>query len=92
MQSHGLSMTPVSIKQQKVLMPKVKGNSQSIQRQNWLTLSKHWCKVETDDTTKHEDLNLVFATHGKEEEIYPFTIIDIAEAQKNDRNLKICNS
>jgi len=57
------------------LMMKVKGNSQSVQRQNWLTLSKHWSKVETDDTTKYEDLNLVFATHGEEDEIYPLTII-----------------
>jgi len=71
------------------LMTKVKGNSRSVQRQNWLTLSKHWCKVDTDDTTKHEDLNLVFATHGEEDEIYPLTIIEIAEAQKKDRNLKI---
>ncbi len=58
-------------------------------RQNWLTLSKQWCKVDTDDTTKHEDLNLVFATHGEEDEIYPLTIIEIAEAQKKDRNIKI---
>ncbi len=71
------------------LMTKVKGNSRSVQRQNWLTLSKHWCNVETDDTTKHEDLNLVFATHGEEEKNYPLTIIEIAEAQKKDRNLKI---
>ncbi len=28
-------------------MTKVKGNSRSVQRQNWLTLSKHWCEVET---------------------------------------------
>jgi len=55
------------------LMTKVKGNSRSVQRQNWLTLSKHWCKVETDDTTKHEDFNLMFATHGEEDEIYPLT-------------------
>jgi hypothetical protein len=70
-------------------MTKVKGNSRSIQRQNWLTLSKHWCKVETDDTTKHEDFNLVFATHGEEDKIYPLTTIEIAEAQKKDRNLKV---
>ncbi len=70
-------------------MTKVKGNSQSVQRQNWLTLSKHWCNGETDDTTKYEDLNLVFATHREEDEIYPLTIIEIAEAQKKDRNLKI---
>jgi len=54
-----------------------------------VTLSKHWCKVETDDTTKHEDLSLVFATHGEEDEIYPLTIIEIGEAQKKDKNLKI---
>ena len=39
---------------------------------------------------KHEDqMNLVFANHGKEEEIYPLTTIEIAEAQKKDRNIKI---
>jgi hypothetical protein len=31
----------------------------------------------------------VFATHGEEDEIYPLTIIEIAEAQKRDQNLKI---
>jgi hypothetical protein len=33
------------------LMIKVKGNSRSVQRQNWLAVSKHWCNVETDDMT-----------------------------------------
>ncbi len=70
-------------------MTKVKGNSRSVQRQNWLTFSKHWCNVETDDNRKHADLNLVFATHGEEDEIYPLTIIEIAEAQKKVQNLKI---
>ena len=63
-------------------MTKVKGNSRSVQRQNWLAVSKHWRNVETDNTTKHEDLNLVFATHGEEDEIYPLMIIEIAEAQR----------
>ncbi len=71
------------------LMTKVKGNSRSIQRQNWMAVSKHWCELETDDTTKHKDWNLVFANHGEEDEIYPLTIIEIAEAQKKDQNLKI---
>ena len=31
----------------------------------------------------------MFATHGEEDEIYPLTIIEIAKAQKKDRNLKI---
>ena len=64
-------------------------NSQSVQKQKWMTVSKHWCKVETDDTTKHEDLNLVFATHREEDEIYPLTIIEIAEAQKKDHISKM---
>jgi hypothetical protein len=71
------------------LMTKVKGNSRSVQRQNWLAVSKHWYNVETDNTTKHEDLNLMFAAHGEEDKIYPLTIIEIAKAQKKDRNLKI---
>jgi hypothetical protein len=71
------------------LMTKVKGNSRSVQRQTWLAVSKHWCNVETDDTTRHEDLNLMFANHRKEDEIYPFTTIQIAEAKNRDRNLKI---
>jgi hypothetical protein len=70
-------------------MTKFKGNSRSVQRQNWLAVSKHWCNVEIDNTTKHEDLNLEFANHGEEDEIYPLTTIEIAEAQKRDQNLKI---
>ncbi len=42
-----------------------------------------------DDTTEHEDkMNLVFTNHGQEEDIYPFTTIEIAEAQKKDQQLK----
>ncbi len=70
---------------------KVTGNLRSVQRQIWLAVSKHWCKLETDNTTKHEDWNLVFANHGEENTIYPLTVIEIAEAQEKDRNLKIYN-
>jgi hypothetical protein len=52
-------------------MTKVK-SSKCSQRQNWIAVSKHWCNLEID-TNKHEDLNLVFANHGEEDEIYPFT-------------------
>jgi hypothetical protein len=31
----------------------------------------------------------MIATHGEEDKIYPLTIIEIAEAQKKDQNLKI---
>ncbi len=54
------------------------------QRQNWMAVSKHWCNLDID-TNKHEDLNLVFANHGEEEELYPFTTIEIAEAQHKDQ-------
>jgi hypothetical protein len=71
------------------LMTTVKGNSRSVQRQNWFAVSKHWCRLETDGATKHKDWNLVFANHKEEDKIYPLTIIEIAEAQKKDQNLKI---
>jgi hypothetical protein len=68
-------------------LTKVK-NSKSSQRQNWMAVSKHWCNLEID-TNKHEDLNLVFANHGEEKEIYPLTTIEIAEAQCKDQELKV---
>jgi hypothetical protein len=42
-----------------------------------MAVSKHLCKLEVD-TNKNEDLNLVFANHRKEDEIYPLTTIKIA--------------
>jgi hypothetical protein len=59
-------------------MKKVKGSSKCSQRQNCMAVSKHWCELELD-TNKHDDLNLVFANHSKEDEIYPLTTIEIAE-------------
>jgi hypothetical protein len=59
-------------------MMKVK-SAKCSQRQNWRAVSKHWCKLEVD-TNKHEDLNLVFANHGEEDEIYHLTTIEVAEA------------
>jgi hypothetical protein len=44
-----------------------------------MTVSKHWCNLEIDNN-KLEDLNLAFANHGEEDEIYPLTTIEIAEA------------
>ncbi len=66
------------------LMTKVNENSRSVLRQNWMAVSKLWCELEIDDTAKHEDWNRVFANHGEEDEMYPLTIIEIAEAQKKD--------
>jgi hypothetical protein len=57
-------------------MTKVKKrSSKRSQRQNWMTVSKHWCNLEID-TNKHEDLNFAFANHREEDEIYPLTTID----------------
>jgi hypothetical protein len=53
-----------------------------------MTVSKHWCNLEID-TNKHEDLNFVFAHHKEEDEIYPLTTIEIAEAQRKDGELKV---
>ncbi len=41
------------------------------------------------NTDKHDDWNLVFAHHEEEDKIYPLTIIDIAEAQCKDQELKV---
>jgi hypothetical protein len=65
-------------------------NSKSVQKQNWMTVSKHWCNLDMDDTAEHEDhMNLIIANHGEEEDIYPLTTIEIAKAQQKDLQLKI---
>ncbi len=53
-----------------------------------MTVSKHWCNLEID-TNKLKDLNFAFANHGEENEIYPLTTIEIAEAQCIDQELKV---
>jgi hypothetical protein len=71
-------------------MTKVKKKSSKCsQRQSWMTVSKHWCNLEID-TNKPKDLNFAFAIHGEEDEIYPLTTIEIAEAQRKDQELKAC--
>jgi hypothetical protein len=69
-------------------MTKVKKRSSKCsQRQSWMTISKHWCNLEID-TNKPKDLNFVFANQGEQDEIYPLTTIEIAEAQRKDQELK----
>jgi hypothetical protein len=65
-----------------------KGSLKCSQRQSWMTVPKHWCNLEID-TNKHKDLYFGFANHGEEDEIYPLTTIEIAEAQCKDQELKI---
>jgi hypothetical protein len=52
-----------------------------------MTVSKHGCNLEID-TNKPEDLKFVFNNHREEDEIYPLTTIEIAEAQRKDQELK----
>ncbi len=74
-------------------MTKVRNKSH--QRQCWMTVSKQWCELDLDSeyldsyTDKHEDWNLVFAHHKEEDEIYPLTLTEIAEAQRKDQDLKV---
>jgi hypothetical protein len=65
------------------MMKVKKRSSKRSQRQSWMTVSKHRCNLEID-TNKTKDLNFAFANHGEEDEIYPFTTIDIAELQRKD--------
>ncbi len=64
-----------------------KRSSKRSQRQSWMTVSKHLCNLEID-TNNPKDLNFAFANQEEEDEIYPLTTIEIAEAQHKDRELK----
>jgi hypothetical protein len=70
-----------------------KVRSRSRQRQSWAMVLKNWCELDIDSdnldsyTDKHDDWNLVFA-HHKEEELYPLTLPEIADAQRKDQELK----
>jgi hypothetical protein len=69
-------------------------NKKNRQRQCWMTVSKNWCKLDIDSdnldsyTDKHDDWNLVFAHHEEEDEIYPLTLTEIADAPRKDQELK----
>ncbi len=69
---------------------------QSHQRQNWMRVSKNWGELDIDSdnldscTNKHDDWNLMFAHHEEEDEIYPLTLIEIADAQRKDQELTVC--
>jgi hypothetical protein len=52
-----------------------------------MTVLKNWYKLDIDSdnldsyTDKHDDWNLMFAHHKEEDEIYPLTLTEIADAQ-----------
>ncbi len=61
-----------------------------------MTVSKNWCKLGIDSdnldsyTDRHDDWNLLFAHHKEEDKKYPFTLTEIADAQRTDQELKVC--
>jgi hypothetical protein len=71
-----------------------KVRSRSCQRQYWVTVLNNWCELDIDldnldsYTNKHDNWNLVFAHHKEEEEVYPLTLTEIADAQRKDQELK----
>ncbi len=60
-----------------------------------MTVSKNWCELDIDRdkldlyTDKHDDWNLVFAYHKEDNEIYPLTLTEIAEAQRRYQELTV---
>ena len=59
-----------------------------------MILAKRWCAVAGTHTTKTNsinstmDLNNVFANFSDKEEIYPLTVMEIAEEQTKDKGLQ----
>ncbi len=71
MQSHSLGMTPVSIEQLRAtLRQKSTRTQKAVRDKTGLQFQIQWCKLKVV-TNKHEDFNLVFTNHGKEDGIYP---------------------
>ncbi len=60
-----------------------------------MAVLKNWCELDIDSdnldsyTNKHDDWNLVIAHHEEEDEVYPLTLIEIADAQRKDQELKV---
>jgi hypothetical protein len=89
MQSHGLGMTPVSIKHLRAtLQQKSIKTQRAVSNKTGRQSQIQWCKLKVV-TNKHEDFNLVFANHGKEDGIYPtrteIPSKEIAKAQNKDQ-------
>ncbi len=83
-QSHGLSMTPVSIKQLRAALRQESIRSKSSQRQNWMAVQNKMVQTIVV-TSKHEDWNLMFTNHRKEDGIYPLN--EIAKHKTKIRDL-----
>ena len=63
-------MTPVSIRQLSYFTTKVNKKSKAVRDKTGGQSQIQWCKLKVV-TSKHEDFNLMFTNHGKEDGIYP---------------------
>ena len=77
---------------------KVKKNPKSSQRQNWTAVSNTMVQTKSRHQ-RHEDCNLVFTNHGKEDGIHPLRTKntlskEIAKAQNKDQRsiVKTCKN
>ncbi len=70
-QSHGLGMTPVLIEQLRAtLRQKSTRTQKAVRDKTGQQPQILWCKLKSV-TSKHEDCNLMFTNHGKEDGIHP---------------------
>ena len=64
------------------------------EKANWMTITKCWCHytiqapTEESTYTHQHQINMVFTNHSKKDIIYPLTVKEIAQAQKDDAVLK----
>jgi hypothetical protein len=84
-------MTPVSIKQLRAtLRQKSIKNSKAVRDKTGRQSQKQWCKLKVV-TSKHEDFNLMFTNHGKEDGIYPIKR-DSKAQNKDQRSIVTCKN
>ena len=64
------------------------------EKANWMIFTKCWCHytmhapAEKSPHTHQHQINMVFANGSKEDVIYPLTVKETAQAQKDDAVLK----
>ena len=59
-------------------------STKDLAHQKWSTFSKHWRgynETNSHSNTNRVHLNQVFANHSEDDEMYPLTVSEIAEAQ-----------
>jgi hypothetical protein len=83
-------MTPVSIVQLRATLQQKSIKIKNSQRQNWMAVSN--MMVQPVVTSKHEDCNLMFTNHGKEDGIYPLKRDSKAKDKDQRSNVTTCKN